>query len=589
MVQQALDAKADKDSTRPVVVEFSRFSCPTSLFPGIDEFRGVFKSARSFWAKDEKTRQFCNVALSALDALAVTWLRVSDFQTYGLKGVNKDYSASETTPWSSLVMSSGVSDKSGSSGGSFGIGKFATFSCSSLRTSFYSTLTSDGERGTQGVCRFVTFKNAENHNTTGLGYYTLNDLPLPGFLDIDPNFVREDPGTDIYIPAFLATDEWFSDIKASVLDGFLYAILHRKLVVVLRDEGQKSLTIDDNWLREQHCNNLFESESLRQNYEALTSNEANVSRREFGEDGTIELRLLLAPNLDRKIAMIRETGMKIFAKGHFSSSISFSGVLVVLGEELNKKIKKFENPQHTKWEKSRSPSNQALLDKIYEFCREKLSEFVKSQDDIELDAGLGEVLPANVETDRQEEVEALTVKIAKLASSPKKRKKLMKRGTESEDFDAEPGLGFPDAEEVGGGHGEEGSSESCSDISSPGVDTGDGDGSSDVDSGKRLKETPTSVKKLRFICLNRHDGDYLLLLTPSKSVPHGVVDVFAIAELNAYPASILSAKMESGEMLEVSGHRVKGLVFEKNVEVKIRLKMDYSEYVSLEADCYGIA
>lgn len=585
--QNSLDARAGNNSTLPVTVEFSRFTCAASSFPGIDDFRGMFKSARSFWANDEKTREFCDVALATLDADTITWLRVSDFRTSGLRGVNQDCSSSETTPWSSLVMSSGVSDKQGSSGGSFGIGKFATFSCSSLRTSFYSTLTNDNQKGAQGVCRFVTFKNKENHNTTGLGYYMCNNQPLPELLNLDSKFIREEPGTDIYIPAFLASNEWFSDVKSSVLDGFLYAILHKKLVVVLRDENKEPLTLDDAWLREQYCNGQFESDTLRQNYEALTSNDVDISRKDFGEDGFVELRLLLAPNLDRRIAMIRETGMKIFPKGHFSSSISFSGVLVVLGEKLNARIKKFENPQHTKWEANRNPNDRYLLDKIYEFCREKLSEFVKSREAVELDAGLGNILPADAGAGRQDEAEALTIRIEKVSQQPKKRRRLVKR--EGEEFDdAELGQTSLEEEEQGGGHGDGRDSVSDSNSPSPGIDTGEGSGSSDADKAKRLKEVPTNVRKLRFICLDRQEGDYLLLITPAKSMEHGIVDVFAIAELSIYPASIISAETESGKALAVSGNRLSGLVFEKDVELRIRLKMDYFEYVSLEADCYGV-
>ena len=586
--QNSLDARLDKNSSLPVVVEFSRFSIDTSLFPGVNEFREMLRSSRDFWKGDEKTREFCDVALAVLNAPSIAWLRVSDFHTCGLEGVTGDPSSPKTTPWSSLVMSSGVSDKPGSSGGSFGIGKFATFSCSSLRTSFYSTLTNSGERGTQGVCRLVTFKNSENHNTTGLGYYTLKGLPIPEFLGLDSTFVRDGPGTDIYIPAFLASEDWFSEIKNSVLDGFLYAILHRKLVVRLRDEDEGALTIDDKWLREQYHNNLFESGSLKQNYEALTSNEANVSSKKFGEDGIVELRLLLAPNLDRRIAMIRETGMKIFPKGNFNSSISFSGTLVVLGEELNKRIKKFENPQHNKWERNRNPHDRALLDEIYKFCREKLNEFVKSQEDSELDAGLGNILPAEVGTDRQEEVETLTVKIAKVEQSLKKRRKLIKRRVNGEEIEADTGIGTPDEGGAGGDHGIGRDSGSHPNSSRSDIGIGGDDGTSDEGKGRKLNEISVNVKKSRFICLNRQSGDYLLLLTPAKSMSCGGIDIFAIAELNNYPATIVSAKIASGKILEIEGHRVKGLVFEKNVEQKIHLKMDYSEYVSLEADCYGI-
>ena len=43
--QNSLDAKADNSSVIPVTVEFSRFTQASSDFPGIDDFREMFKSA----------------------------------------------------------------------------------------------------------------------------------------------------------------------------------------------------------------------------------------------------------------------------------------------------------------------------------------------------------------------------------------------------------------------------------------------------------------------------------------------------------------------------------------------------------------
>lgn len=59
-------------------------------------------------------------------------LRISDFNTSGLTGSR----AEVNTDWTNLTKSSGVSDKKGTSGGSFGIGKFAPFACSDFSTVF---------------------------------------------------------------------------------------------------------------------------------------------------------------------------------------------------------------------------------------------------------------------------------------------------------------------------------------------------------------------------------------------------------------------------------------------------------------------
>lgn len=102
-------------------------------------------------------------------------LRISDYNTTGLTGSME----MKPSPWNDLVKSSGVSNKSGESGGSFGIGKSAPFACSDLRTLFYHTLDKDGIRSYQGVANLASFqypderkwlKKNKGEITKGKGY-----------------------------------------------------------------------------------------------------------------------------------------------------------------------------------------------------------------------------------------------------------------------------------------------------------------------------------------------------------------------------------------------------------------------------------
>lgn len=94
-------------------------------------------------------------------------MRISDFNTTGLLGSAEEYNS----PWTNLTKSSGASDKVGSQGGSFGIGKFAPFACSDLRTVFYSTKDKDGEKASQGVARLTSFKKSDEDTAQGIGFY----------------------------------------------------------------------------------------------------------------------------------------------------------------------------------------------------------------------------------------------------------------------------------------------------------------------------------------------------------------------------------------------------------------------------------
>ena len=127
--QNSIDAKADDENA--VEVEFSLFKIRKENFPDCDGFKKVLLQAISFWNKqgDKKTISFLNSALEELDKNEIICLRVSDVNTTGLNGVANP-NVDEPTPWKSLVKSSGTSSKDERGIGSFGIGKFACFSCS---------------------------------------------------------------------------------------------------------------------------------------------------------------------------------------------------------------------------------------------------------------------------------------------------------------------------------------------------------------------------------------------------------------------------------------------------------------------------
>lgn len=87
--------------------------------------------------------------MTLLKAERINVLRISDFNTTGLLGVNQFNN--EKSPWYSLMHGSGESSKGESEGGSKGVGKYATFVNSLVRTVFYSTKAKDGESGHQGI------------------------------------------------------------------------------------------------------------------------------------------------------------------------------------------------------------------------------------------------------------------------------------------------------------------------------------------------------------------------------------------------------------------------------------------------------
>lgn len=130
-----------------------------------------------YWndGNNQKTTRFFDKAIDVFNQDFIDVLRISDFNTTGLTGSDKDYNSA----WQNLVKSSGVSNKCGTSGGSFGIGKSAPFACSDLRTVFYSTIDNQGLKAFQGIARLVSFKKkkfiGDDPTTTGIGYYGVKE------------------------------------------------------------------------------------------------------------------------------------------------------------------------------------------------------------------------------------------------------------------------------------------------------------------------------------------------------------------------------------------------------------------------------
>ena len=139
----------------------------------------------------------------------------------------------------------GGATKSGDAGGSYGIGKNAPFSNSTLRLVFYRTLNEDNEIAAQGMSRLVSFLdlNDSTVTTTGVGYYgnPENNMPVPQIPELDKLNERSQMGTDVFIYGFNdAQETWERQMFVEILDNFLIAIYKGKLEVSIQNETLKS-------------------------------------------------------------------------------------------------------------------------------------------------------------------------------------------------------------------------------------------------------------------------------------------------------------------------------------------------------------
>ena len=108
-IQNSLDAKADW-ADGPVEVHFTQENIPRNKIPGYESLSEALKKCEVVESNNELTRNFFKTAYETLDFNSINVLKISDYNTTGLKGSSSGKSG---TAWSRLVKESGRSDLPG--------------------------------------------------------------------------------------------------------------------------------------------------------------------------------------------------------------------------------------------------------------------------------------------------------------------------------------------------------------------------------------------------------------------------------------------------------------------------------------------
>ena len=584
--QNSLDAARKKT----VTVEFNAFEIPTSQLPGYDALKDTFARCSDFWGKQKAvtTKNFFSNAYDKISAEKVYVLRISDFCTSGLTGSREEVN----THWTNLTKSSGVSDKSSTSGGSFGIGKFAPFACSDFSTVFYSTYDEEENEASQGVARLVTFRRADDETTHGVGFFgEERNTPTYAQLNLEPNFVREKGqyGTDIYIVGYKyanAEDGWEKSIIVSILDSFLGAIWHEKLIVKVGSYEIKKETLDD-------VIEMFREELTgytERYYDVLTSEKTKWFEEEnFLGLGNVKLGLMLGgQEMHRKVAMIRKTGMKIKDQDHISSFIPFAGIMFIEGEKINARLRQLENPEHTEWQVARADNEmqaRALLKGIRDYLCRKVEELASENGQEDFDVpSLGNLLPDEPDDASQISKEENVTDRAVVIEKHIPQKKVAQTagantgGTEGTDFkeggyvEGDSVLGYVHNGKTGKTPGEK----------EPYPVDEDPKGK-----GKVPKPRNIVPQKLRIICIDKLAGKYMIMFIPNTDAKKGTIRLSLSAETGNYPAPVVAASVMGKGTLEIKDGMLKGVEMQKDTPLRIQVKLDYSDYCSMEVSAYA--
>jgi hypothetical protein len=380
--QNSLDAKAD--GNKPVTLEFNSFYIDQEDFPNIEDYREMIDLQIKFWGvtqNDSSTVKFFREARDIINRKKIFCLRISDFNTTGLEG-SRDGKGNILSNWWKLVRSKGVSDNSQLKGGSFGIGKHASFACSKLRTTFYSTLDLEGIQSHQGVSILATYDTKEGIRTRGKGYYCkLNDFScIEGPLSLDQEFNRDGPGTDIFIIGLIEDENDLKNkIIPSILRSFLLAIYNGNLVFKINGETIDKYSLGD--LIEGYKNstiNILDYSDIIEDYDILSENlEIKTYNYTMFEENDITLKLSLMPRLKKRIGIYRGNGMKIFDKKNLRLTSDFAGSLFLKGDKVNGYFRNLENPQHNNWSPNRADNPKEAtkrINNLHDFIKDSLRD-----------------------------------------------------------------------------------------------------------------------------------------------------------------------------------------------------------------------
>lgn len=397
--QNSIDARIEGKTAK---IHFKTFDIEKNKIPGIERIEKEIDSCMEYRKSNKKIYESLKYMKEQLDTGLIHCIRVSDYNTIGLAGVSE----TDDSPFFLLTKGTGISDKSGSKGGSKGIGKFASFVASAFNTVFYSTLNLKGEKGYIGICKLCSTKmDNTDEKTIGIGYYGSNDknMPIIDDLNLEINYKRETTGTDIYIFGFRKGNNWKRDLITKILDSFMSAIYY----------GDLEVEVDDLVINTDTLNQIIDNEDfiIKKSYSNIKSqylllSDPEVYRNELDIEDYGKVSIYLKPFSKDKsdlatneCVMIRYPYMKIKSLPRISN-VPCSAMCIIGDNTLNTILRDIENPQHTNWEINRIDDDdiksevkhiiKALTDKIIDYVYEKLSSSDVKETDVE---GASEYLP----------------------------------------------------------------------------------------------------------------------------------------------------------------------------------------------------
>lgn len=421
----------------PVKVRFELIYIDRDDIPDVVQLNSAIHKCYEYYPNGDdgaKLKRIQDAAEKYLDHPGkVPALKISDYNTTGLCGVLEEKGSN----WSGLVRERSATNKTSNSSGAFGVGKFAPYTFSSLRTIFYSTKTINGETAFQGKALLTTFKEGSTlKNNIGLFADTTSanfDAVLSAE-DIAPVFRREEYGTDIFVLGFENEADWMEQSAISVIEYFFYSIFKGNLEVEVA-ENDKIISINQGNLGEmiaffkEYCDKHMRDDVTFQFtaplYWNLLMGSPKVIKEPFAFNGKsmgeYELYLLTGDDVaEKKVLEMRQAGMKIREDSAFRIQMNFTGIFIATGagassdkpkDNISSFLRKCENQAHDDWAADEFPEEKemarGIINKIHKIILDAVKAEMPDFGKDSVDAfGLSEFLPNEESDDDKKEEKA---------------------------------------------------------------------------------------------------------------------------------------------------------------------------------------
>jgi uncharacterized membrane protein YgcG len=388
-----------------VDVKIRLFEVETSSIPNLSELMTNIRSCHDGSKKEGKKAEiFFQNALAELSKKKISVLEISDYNTRGMKGPSTN-----GTPFYAFMKAKGQSRKeTDSASGSYGIGKFAPYAVSKIRTIFISTIYQDESDNfvqlTQGKSILMSH-DQDDKRKQGVGFWGVREKcqPVTGITDL-PDWIQRsnsqedfanNKGSKLTVLCFDAAKNWQKHLAVSVAENFFGAISDGKLRVeidnnIILDQTTISKFFDKSEIRAVIEKLKGEPEQFDncKNYLATFQGGTEVITEESQMQhlGFCQLKILIGEGLPKKVCTLRN-GMfitdSLSGLKSFSDFKEFVAVFHCQSPKGNELLRAMEPPRHDDFEPDRLPTKEeqtkgrAALRDLAKWVRDALKRHAK--------------------------------------------------------------------------------------------------------------------------------------------------------------------------------------------------------------------